>query len=138
MQSKKYILPILLATSLALVACGSKEDKSTEEGKKTEDTVSQTSISDGAKEMKVEISDLKKQIVAKDEAKVKENAENLEKSWQKFEDGVKDKDAALYEKVETPLHIIEAGAKVNPLDDKTLNEAANDLDSVLSDVEKLK
>ena len=70
--------------------------------------------------------------------KVNESGENLEKSWQKFEDGVKDKNADLYEKVETPLHTIEAGAKSQPLDEQTLNKAADELDSVLSDVEKLK
>jgi hypothetical protein len=81
---------------------------------------------------------MKIQLNAKDAAKVKESGENLEKSWQTFEDEVKDKSADLYEKVETPLHTIEAGAKSKTLDEQTLNKAADELDTVLSDVEKLK
>ena len=134
MKSRKFIVPILLATSLTLAACsGANTEKQTDEAKKT--TVS---ISEGAKEMKQTITDLKAQLNENDAAKVKESGENLEKSWQKFEDEVKDKNADLYEKVETPLHTIEAGAKSQPLDEQTLNTAADELDSVLSEVEKLK
>ena len=133
MKSRKLIVPILFATSLTLAACsGANTDKQTDEAKTT------VSISDGAKEMKQTITDLKAQLNEKNAAKVKESGENLEKSWQKFEDEVKDKNADLYEKVETPLHTIEAGAKSQPLDEQTLNKAADELDTVLSDVEKLK
>ena len=133
MKSRKLIVPILLATSLTLAACsGANTNKQTDEAKTT------VSISEGAKEMKQTITDLKAQLNEKDAAKVKESGENLEKSWQKFEDEVKDNNADLYEKVETPLHTIEAGAKSQPLDEQTLNTAADELDSVLSEVEKLK
>jgi iron uptake system EfeUOB component EfeO/EfeM len=133
MISRKFIVPILLASSLTLAACGGvNTDKKTEEKKTT------VSISVGAKEMRQTISDLKTQLKTKDAAKVKASGENLEKSWQTFEDEVKDKSADLYEKVETPLHTIEAGAKSEPLDEQTLNKAADELDTVLSDVEKLK
>ncbi len=133
MKSRKLIVPILFVTSLTLAACsGANTDKQTDEAKTT------VSISDGAKEMKQTITDLKAQLNEKDAAKVKESGENLEKSWQKFEDEVKDNNADLYEKVETPLHTIEAGAKSQPLDEQTLNKATDELDSVLSDVEKLK
>lgn len=133
MKSRKLIVPILFATSLTLAACsGANTTKQTDEATTT------VSISDGAKEMRQTITDLKAQLNDKDAAKVKESGENLEKSWQSFEDEVKDKDADLYEKVETPLHTIEAGAKSQPLDEQTLNTAADELDSVLSDVEKLK
>lgn len=133
MKSRKLIVPILFATSLTLTACsGANTNKQTDEAKTT------VSISDGAKEMKQTITDLKAQLNEKNASKVKESGENLEKSWQKFEDEVKDNNADLYEKVETPLHTIEAGAKSQPLDEQTLNKAADELDSVLSDVEKLK
>ena len=133
MKSRKLIVPILLATSLTLAACsGANTNKQTDEAKTT------VSISEGAKEMKQTITDLKAQLNEKDAAKVKESGENLEKSWQNFEDEVKDNNADLYEKVETPLHTIEAGAKSQPLDEQTLNTAADELDSVLSEVEKLK
>ncbi|MGE7902206.1 hypothetical protein ACQKOI_27835, partial [Bacillus paramycoides] len=78
------------------------------------------------------------QLQAKDAAKVKDDAEQLEKTWQTFEDTVKEKNADLYEKLETPLHTIEAGAKIEPLDVQTLNKAAEDLDTVLTEVGKLK
>jgi iron uptake system EfeUOB component EfeO/EfeM len=133
MKTRKFIVPILLASSLTLAACGgTNTDKKTEEKKTT------VSISDGAKEMRQTISDLKTQLNTKDAAKVKASGENLEKSWQTFEDEVKDKSTDLYGKVETPLHTIEAGAKTEPLDEQTLNKAADELDTVLSDVEKLK
>jgi iron uptake system EfeUOB component EfeO/EfeM len=133
MKSRKLIVPIFLATSLTLAACDGANTSTKTAEKKTA-----VSISDGAKEMKQTISDLKSQLSTKDTAKVKTSGENLEESWQSFEDEVKDKSADLYEKVETPLHLIEAGVKAEPLDEQTLNKAADELDTVLSDVEKLK
>lgn len=133
MKTRKLIVPILLASSLTLAACaGANKDEKPKDTKKT------VSISDGAKEMKQTIADLKNQLNDKDADKVKESGENLEKSWQKFEDEVKNKNADLYEKVETPLHTIEAGAKSEPLDEQTLNKAADELDHVLSDVKNIK
>ena len=139
MQSKKYVFPIIIAASMALSACGTKDEQTkTDDNTQTEETTSQTSIADGAKEMKAEVADLKVQLEANDAKKAKANGENLEEIWESFEDEVKEKDADLYEKVETPLHLIEAGVEVDPLDIDTLNKAADDLDSVLSDVEKIK
>ncbi|EPD51018.1 hypothetical protein MHH33_17045 [Paenisporosarcina sp. FSL H8-0542] len=139
MQSKKYVFPIIIAASMALSACGTNDEQTkTDDNTQTEETTSQTSIADGAKEMKAEVADLKVQLEANDTKKAEANGENLEEIWESFEDAVKEKDADLYEQVETPLHIIEAGVKIDPLDVDTLNKAADDLDSVLSDVEKIK
>lgn len=139
MQSKKYVFPIIIAASMALSACGTNDEQTkTDDNTQTEETTSQTSIADGAKEMKAEVADLKVQLEANDTKKAEANGENLEEIWESFEDAVKEKDANLYEQVETPLHIIEAGVKIDPLDVDTLNKAADDLDSVLSDVEKIK
>lgn len=136
MKSSKLIVPFIVATSLTLAACGGANvDKKTEDTTTEDKTVS---ISEGAKEMRQTIADLKVQLTSKDTDKVKQSSESLEESWQKFEDGVKDKDVDLYEKVETPLHTIEAGAQAQPLDEQVLNKAADELDKVLSDVEKLK
>lgn len=139
MQSKKYVFPIIIAASMALSACGTNDEQTkTDDNSQTEETTSQTSIADGAKEMKAEVADLKVQLEANDTKKAEANGENLEEIWESFEDAVKEKDADLYEQVETPLHIIEAGVKIDPLDVDTLNKAADDLDSVLSNVEKIK
>lgn len=133
MKSRKLMIPILLGCSLVLTACGSGDkDQQTNKVKAT------VSISDGVKEMKQTLTDLKAQVKKKNAEKVKESGEQLELSWQKFEDQVKVKSSNLYEKVETPLHTIEAGAKSEPLDQQILQKAANELDSVLTDVEKLK
>jgi iron uptake system EfeUOB component EfeO/EfeM len=140
MQSKKLIVPIILATSLTLGACATKEAKTPESTKTTKQSSNQkaVSIADGAKEMKQLLTDMKTQLTTKDAAKVKNSGEKLEKTWQTFEDSVKDKSPDLYEKVETPLHTIEAGAKVEPLDTQTLNNAATELDNTLTEVQKLK
>lgn len=139
MQSKKYVFPIIIAASMALSACGTKDEPTTTDNNaQTEETTSQTSIADGAKEMKAEVADLKVQLEANDAKKASANGENLEEIWESFEDEVKEKDADLYEQVETPLHLIEAGVEIEPLDVDTLNKAADDLDRVLSDVEKIK
>ncbi|MGX9136401.1 hypothetical protein ACWV26_18995 [Rummeliibacillus sp. JY-2-4R] len=139
MKSRKFIFPIILATSLGLAACnGANTNNTTKEEQSSNVSKTALSISDGAKEMQQTIKDLKTQIEEKDATQAKVSGENLEKTWQKFEDGVKEKNADLYGKVETPLHLIEAGVKSQPLDATTLNKAADELNSVLSEVGKLK
>ena len=140
MRSKKLIVPVILATSLTLAACGAKEETKKEAPKTTEESSNSkaVSIADGAKDMKQVLADMKTQLTAKDATKVKDSGEKLEEKWEAFEDSVKDKSPDLYEKVETPLHTIEAGAKIEPLDTKTLDKAATDLDSVLTEVQNLK
>ncbi|MFD0770457.1 hypothetical protein ACFQZ1_17055 [Bacillus sp. CGMCC 1.60114] len=140
MKSRKLILPVIVATSLALGACGTQGEKKAESTKTTEQASEKKTISiaDGAASMKQTVSDLKAQLQANNAAKVKDDAEQLEKTWQTFEDTVKEKNADLYGKLETPLDTIGAGAKVQPLDVQTLNKAAEDLDAVLTEVGKLK
>ena len=140
MKSRKLIFPVIVVASLALVACGTTGEKKVESTKTTEQASEKKTISiaDGATSMKQTVNDLKAQLQANDAAKVKGDAEQLEKTWQTFEDSVKEKNADLYEKLETPLHTIEAGAKVQPLDVQTLNQAVENLDAVLTEVGKLK
>ncbi|PEJ58371.1 hypothetical protein CN692_08845 [Bacillus sp. AFS002410] len=123
LSNKKLIAAMALGLSLILSACG---------------TNTNDAIKTGSDDMIKTISELKTQVSNNDEAKAKESGEALEKSWEKFEDSVKDKDKALYGKVETPLHIIEAGVKVSPLDADTLNQAGDELKSVLKEVKDLK
>lgn len=121
LSNKKIVVSIALALSLGLSACGSNN-----------------AIKTGSEDMIKTIKDLKSQVADNDTSKAKKSGEALENSWKKFEDSVKDKDADLYEKVETPLHTIEAGVKVSPLDADTLNQAADELKDVLNDVKGLK
>ncbi|WP_026693860.1 hypothetical protein [Peribacillus kribbensis] len=137
MKSKKLIIPMILASAFTLAACGASKESSSNE-KKGEPASKTASVSQGAKEMKATLADFKTQVSSKDSAKAKQSGTELEETWQKFEDGVKDKSPELYEKVETPLSIIEAGAKAEPLDQKTLSSAADELNKILNDVEKLK
>ena len=99
---------------------------------------SSASISDGSKNMKSTLAELKKNVDAADAAKVKKGAGELEESWEKFEDEVKKKDAALYEKVEGPLHAIEAGAKADKLDAAALNKSITELNAALDQTQALK
>jgi ABC-type phosphate transport system auxiliary subunit len=127
MLSKKNTAVLFAAISLSLSACGTN---TSETPKKT----TTLSIADGATQMKETLKQLNTDLTAKDAGKVKTDSENLEKSWSKFEDNVKEKDQALYGKVEDPLGIIEAGAKASSLDQATLTKASKDLDTVLTDV----
>ncbi|MFF2499543.1 hypothetical protein [Peribacillus sp. NPDC058075] len=139
MKSRKLLVPILVVAALSLTACGTNNEKTAEETKKTEQSSPKSvSISDGAKDMKQTIADLNAQLKAKDATKVKESGSKLEESWQTFEDDVKAKNPELYGKVETPLSTIEAGATSSPLDTPTLTKAAKELDGVLSDVQNIK
>lgn len=121
MKKASIMISFLLMISVGLAACGNGDD---------------SAIADGAKSMKDTLKELQTYLDANDADKVKEAAEELEETWEAFEDGVKEQSAELYEKVETPLHTIEAGAKQNPLDKETLAQATKDLDLVLSELEK--
>jgi iron uptake system EfeUOB component EfeO/EfeM len=119
----KVIIPLFVALMLLLSACGSNKSNA---------------ITDGSKTMKDTLIELKKGVDASDLSKVKKGADDLETSWKTFEDDVKKKDATLYGKVEDPLHIIAAGAKVDKVDAGVLNKAVSDLNSVLDQVQNLK
>lgn len=112
---------MMLTAAIVLSACGNKEDNK---------------ISDGVSNMKTVLTDVQKAVDAGDAAKAKTEAANLEEAWAKFEDNVKDKSKELYEKAETPLHVIEAGAGVDPLDKEVLTKSVNELNQVLDEINK--
>jgi iron uptake system EfeUOB component EfeO/EfeM len=95
-------------------------------------------IEDGAKNMRNALKNMKEMIVAKNEAGAIKESSKLEQNWKPIEDSVKDKNKDLYEKVETPLGIINAAIKIKPLDTKTLTSAIDSLDNILSEVQKIK
>jgi hypothetical protein len=115
MKAMKFVVPTLILTMVLVVGCGKKTSETT----------------DGVKNMKAVIVDLKSNIEADDAAKVKQGAVDLENNWAKFEDGVKVNNAEAYAKIEDPLHLIQAGAEVTPLDKAILIKAADDLNAAL-------
>ncbi|EFM08941.1 conserved hypothetical protein [Paenibacillus curdlanolyticus YK9] len=117
----KFGVVMMLTAAIVLSACGNKEDNK---------------ISDGVSNMKTVLTDVQKAVDAGDAAKAKTEAANLEEAWAKFEDNVKDKSKELYEKAETPLHVIEAGAGVDPLDKEVLTKSVNELNQVLDEINK--
>jgi hypothetical protein len=117
---KWFAITAALVLTLLLSACGG--------GNK---------IADGAKNMKKVLAEVKTSVDAGDAEKAKSDAAKLEKAWASFEDEVKVKSKDLYDKLETPLHVIEAGASVDPLDKDVLNKSIVELDQVLSEIEKI-
>ncbi|MBL4934784.1 hypothetical protein JK636_03310 [Clostridium sp. YIM B02515] len=95
-------------------------------------------IEDGAKNMRSALKNMKDMLAAKNEDGAIKESSKLEENWKPIEDSVKEKNKDLYEKVETPLGIINTAIKIKPLDTKTLTSAIDSLDNTLSEVEKLK
>ena len=115
-------IAVLVVAAVALTGCGAKP--------------STDPIKSGASTMRSQLAELQKALEAGDQAKAKTGAEKLEEAWAKFEDGVKAQDKALYGQIEDPLHAIEAGVKVSPLDAKTLGEQVKVLDGLLAGLVK--
>jgi iron uptake system EfeUOB component EfeO/EfeM len=78
------------------------------------------SVKDGVTNLLALANELKTEISAGDQAKVKENGPKLEDTWSSFEDSVKPKYPDLYAKVEQYLDPTVAGSKSDPLDKQTL------------------
>ncbi|GFP75745.1 hypothetical protein [Clostridium fungisolvens] len=95
-------------------------------------------LSSGPQDMKTALTKIKKFISPLNEEKVTKYTERLEKYWSSFEDEVKAKNQPLYEKVEAPLGTIQAGVKVKPLDEKTINSAIESLDKTLTEIKNMK
>jgi|GEM_PF-1246259 hypothetical protein len=74
---------------------------------------------------------MKEQLANKEEDNVIKTSEGLEGNWKQFEDDFKVKSPVIYEKIEEPLHTINAAIKVKPLDAKTLSTAIDTLDKQL-------
>jgi iron uptake system EfeUOB component EfeO/EfeM len=71
--------------------------------------------------------DLKKAIDTGDETKIKEMGPKLEEIWSTFEDGVKPRNADLYEEIEKSLNPEVAGAQKSPIDKETLTKLNDNL-----------
>lgn len=91
-------------------------------------------IQEGTNNMKEVIKQMKTELNNKEEDKAIKSSEGLEGNWKIFEDDVKEKYLTLYEKVEDPLHTINAAVKVKPLDMNVINTAMENLDKQLDQV----
>lgn len=91
-------------------------------------------IRGGVSNMTSILQSMEQQIEVGNQAKVLEQSNLLEKEWSQIEDQVKVKSSEVYEKVEAPLTLIEAGAKHSPLDAKTLTQAVQKLQQALDEI----
>lgn len=139
---RSFVAVTALITVLTLTGCASKnaEQQSTQvkEQPKVEETQKTLTISQGTRNMRDALKNMKELIAANDEDRTIKEGEKLEENWKIFEDSLKDKNKDIYEKVEDPLGIINTAIKIKPLDTKTLTTAIDSLDSILSEVQKLK
>lgn len=95
---------------------------------------STSGTSNGVKDMQAALSNLQINVEANDGTKAKEDAEKIEESWAKFEDDIKKNQPDMYEKVEGPLGMIQAGSKESTLDQETLKDQINKLNEVLKQI----
>lgn len=137
---KSIVVVTALVSALTLTGCAPKnteQQTQVKEQPKVEETQKTITISQGSQNMRAALKNMKALMTAKDENGAIKEGSKLEENWKLFEDNVKDKNKDLYEKVEDPLDIINAGIKIKPLDTKTLNTAADSLDKTLIEVEKI-
>jgi iron uptake system EfeUOB component EfeO/EfeM len=78
--------------------------------------------------------DLKKEIEAGNEAKVKELGSILKDTWATFEDGVSPRNAGLYEKIEKSLNPEVAGSQKSPMDKQALSQLNEGLTQALNEL----
>ncbi|MNS20916.1 hypothetical protein D3C71_668000 [compost metagenome] len=90
-------------------------------------------IKSGVTQMLGTTSDLKKEIAAGNEAKVKELGPKLEEVWGTFEDGVRPRSADLYEKIEKSLNPEVAGSQISPIDKTVLSQLNEELIKTLNE-----
>jgi hypothetical protein len=117
----KFGIAMILSIAIVLSACGNKA------GNK---------ITDGVTKMKAVLTEVQAAVNSGDAAKAKTEAANLEDAWAKFEDDVKVMSKDLYDKAETPLHVIEAGSGIDPLDKDVLTKSVTELNQVLDEINK--
>ncbi|OKP84876.1 hypothetical protein A3844_18170 [Paenibacillus helianthi] len=114
-----------LALTLILSGCGSKA---------TEDPAKK-----GANDLISVTNDIKKEIDAGNDTKVKELGPKLEETWATFEDSVKTNYADDYEKIEESLNPEVAATKASQIDSKIVSQLNDNLNKTLTElVQKMK
>ncbi|UOF89098.1 hypothetical protein LSG31_14320 [Fodinisporobacter ferrooxydans] len=151
MKSTRSLMIVSLVGTVFLFGCGANNAASGSNGNgSTAQTTQQasqgtssasdksnasaTDIKSGVAKMLSVATDLKKQIEAGDEAKVKSTGPQLEDAWHSFEDSVKAKYPDQYAGVEKFLDPTVAGSKISPLDKQTLSKLDDQLIQTLNDL----
>lgn len=143
-STKTFIIAITLASIITITGCGVKNAQSTLPRSSAEAaSVKKTeapSIYDASENMRNLLKNMKSQLANKEDDKVSESGTKLKDAWKqledKYEEALKDKYLDLYVKIEDPLEIIEAAAKVKPLDTNVINTSIDKLDKELVELEK--
>lgn len=140
---KKLLMAITLGSIITVTGCGVQKSEQTSSAANTQTPVVEKqaiSIEVASENMRNILKDMRTQLVNKEDVKISEGGKKLEESWkqfeEKFEDDLKDKYLDLYVKIEDPLEVIEAAAKVKPLDINVLNTSIDKLDKELVQLEK--
>lgn len=133
-----WTVPVLIA-GLIVTGCGTSQGQPA--GSTAESTTSKSDAADvaqGVTRMLEDLHQFRQALTAKDSNHVKQYAEELEQTWESFEDRVKAASPDLYRKIEDPLGILQAGSKAESLDQKTLSDAANGLENALKELASTK
>lgn len=144
MNFKKLFMVSSLGIVLTFAGCGTQKNEqaaNSAQNQTKQETPAEKqktlTIQEGSNNMKEVIKQMKTELNNKEEDKVIKTSEGLEGNWKQFEDNIKAKSPELYEKIEEPLHTINAAIKVKPLDTKTLNTNIDNLDKQLEQLQKL-
>lgn len=132
MKKRRLTLFALFITlSLSLVACGTSNSSSGQDGKSQTKT---TSVKDGLNQLLASSKKLKSAISQNDEEKVATIGPKLEDEWSAFEDQIKPNYPDNYGEVEKYLDPAIAGSKSKPLDKKTLLPLVDNLIQAVQDL----
>lgn len=139
MKTTSTLITLTLAGTLTLVGCSTGNNSAStnatnQTDNKTQTETSSADITTSVAKMLSVTDDLKKQIEAGDEAKIKETGPQLENIWKSFEDNVRSNYAMQYTTVEKYLGPLVAGSKASPMDKQTLTKLNDGLIQALNDL----
>lgn len=141
-KSTTLLVILMLLTTFALTGCGSKGTSVEKQEASTAKTAqsptdkipSDTIVKEGLAKLLKTSRQLRKAIIAGDEAKIREYGPKLEENWSKIEDGIKPKYPEIYEQVEKSLNPIVAGTKASSFDKDAIMKLNDQLIQVLYDL----
>ncbi|NGQ95133.1 hypothetical protein G3578_08130 [Brevibacillus sp. SYP-B805] len=138
MMKRTYgFLALALVTALGLAGCSSASTHEGHETSSNQEAPKQEAAADiksGVAKMLEETAELKKQLEAGDQAKVKEAGQEVHEAWESFEDNVKAKYPDLYNKVEEALDPLVAGTEAQQLDKEAVGKLNDQLTAALNEL----